>query len=75
MFSGVALSCFTLSGMAVFSGLPRLAHGLLATGRRGGAREIIYLSLHCNHQNDSCIKMDSHINQRLVQPVGKPVLA
>ena len=22
-------------------------------------REIIYLSLHCHHQNDSCIKMDS----------------
>ena len=28
-------------------------------------REIIYLSLHCRHQNDSCIKMgsdDSHFN-------------
>ena len=24
-----------------------------------GEREIIYLSLHCHHQNDSCIKMDS----------------
>ena len=24
-----------------------------------GKREIIYLSLHCNHQNDSCIKMGS----------------
>ena len=23
----------------------------------GGGREIIYLSLHCHHQNDSCIKM------------------
>ena len=22
-----------------------------------GKREIIYLSLHCHHQNDSCIKM------------------
>ena len=22
-------------------------------------REIIYLSLHCHHQNDSCIKMGS----------------
>ena len=22
-----------------------------------GEREIIYLSLHCHHQNDSCIKM------------------
>ena len=26
---------------------------------RWGEREIIYLSLHCHHQNDSCIKMDS----------------
>ena len=28
-----------------------------------GKREIMYLSLHCHHQNDSCIKMgsdDSH---------------
>ena len=25
----------------------------------GGKREIIYLSPHCHHQNDSCIKMDS----------------
>ena len=24
-----------------------------------GKREIIYLSLHCHHQNDSCIKMGS----------------
>ena len=23
---------------------------------RWGEREIIYLSLHCHHQNDSCIK-------------------
>ena len=31
----------------------------------GGKREIIYLPLHCHHQNDSCIKMgsgDSHFN-------------
>ena len=31
----------------------------------GGGREIIYLALHCHHQNDSCIKMgsdDSHFN-------------
>ena len=28
-------------------------------GGGGGKREIIYLSLHCHHQNDSCIKMDS----------------
>ena len=31
----------------------------------GGEREIIYLSLHCHHQNDSCMKMgsdESHFN-------------
>ena len=31
----------------------------------GGAREIMYLSPHCHHQNDSCIKMgsgESHFN-------------
>ena len=28
----------------------------------GGGREIIYLSLHCHHQNDSCIKMGSDEN-------------
>ena len=27
---------------------------------RLGAREIIYLSLHCHHQNDFCIKVGSH---------------
>ena len=27
--------------------------------RRWWKREIIYLSLHCHHQNDSCIKMGS----------------
>ena len=35
----------------------------------GGKREIIYLSLHCHHQNDSCIKMDSaesHFNVSLI---------
>ena len=34
----------------------------------GGGREIIYLSLHCHHQNDFCIKMgsdESHINVSL----------
>ena len=32
---------------------------------RWGEKEIIYLSLHCHHQNDSCIKMgsdESHFN-------------
>ena len=32
---------------------------------RWGKREIIYLSLHCYHQNDSCITMgsdESHFN-------------
>ena len=32
---------------------------------RWGQREIIYLSLHCHHQNDFCIKMgsdESHFN-------------
>ena len=31
----------------------------------GGGGEIIYLSLHCHHQNDSCMKMgsdESHFN-------------
>ena len=27
-----------------------------------GEKEIIYLSLHCHHQNDSCIKMDSNVS-------------
>ena len=34
-----------------------------------GKREIIYLSLHCRHQNDSCIKMgndESHFNVSLI---------
>ena len=32
---------------------------------RLGEREIIYLSLHCHHQNDSCIKVgtdESHFH-------------
>ena len=40
---------------------------LIRVGEKGGKgyeggeeREIIYLSLHCHHQNDSCIKMCSH---------------
>ena len=28
----------------------------------GGRGNIIYLSLHCHHQNDSCIKMGSDEN-------------
>ena len=34
-----------------------------------GEREIIYLSLHCHHQNDSCIKMgsdESHFKVALI---------
>ena len=34
-----------------------------------GKREITYLSLHCHHQNDSCIKMgsdESHFNVSLI---------
>ena len=36
---------------------------------RWGERETIYLSLHCHHQNDSCIKMgsdESHFNVSLI---------
>ena len=36
---------------------------------RWGKREIIYLSLHCHHQNDFCIKVgsdESHFNVSLV---------
>ena len=35
---------------------------------RWGKGEIIYLSLHCHHQNESCIKMgsdESHFNVSL----------
>ena len=35
----------------------------------GGKREIIYLSIHCHHRNDSCIKMgsdESHFNLSLI---------
>ena len=44
---------------------------LIRDGEKGrgdmevGEREIIYLSLHCHHQNDICIKMgsdESHFN-------------
>ena len=44
--------------------------GLLGTGEwRWRKRKIIYPSLHCHHQNDSCIKMgsdESHFNISLV---------
>ena len=35
----------------------------------GGKRESIYLSLHCHHQNDCCIKVgsdESHFNVSLI---------
>ena len=38
-------------------------------GTEGGKREIIYLSLRCHHQNDSCITMSidkSHFNVSLI---------
>ena len=37
--------------------------------RRWGEKEIIYLSLHCHHQNDSCIKTgsdESHFKVSLI---------
>ena len=49
---------------------------LIRDGEKGGKgvwrwekREIIYLSLHCHHQNDSCIKMgsdESHFNLSII---------
>ena len=33
--------------------------GFIRDGERGEKREIIYRSLHCHHQNDSCIKVGS----------------
>ena len=38
---------------------PGLSHTSSALLWRWGEREIIYLSLHCHHHNDSCMKMDS----------------
>ena len=32
-------------------------------GMEVGEREIIYLSLHCHHQNDFCIKVGSDENR------------
>ena len=34
----------------------------MEVGGGGVGKEIIYLSLHCHHQNDSCIKMGSDEN-------------
>ena len=39
--------------------------GGMGYGGGGRGTEIIYLSLHCHHQNDTCIKMgrdESHFN-------------
>ena len=52
-------------------------HKLVRDGEKGGrgyggggrGREITYLSLHCHHQNDSCIKMgsdESHFSVSLI---------
>ena len=49
-------------------------HKLLGTRRRGGGgggggEKEIYISLHCHHQNNSCIKMggdESHVNVSLI---------
>ena len=38
---------------------------------RWGEREIVYLSLHCQHQNDSCIKMGSDENRFNVSLIVK----
>ena len=49
-------------------------YSLLGMGRRGegvlevGGKGVLYLSLHCHRQNDSCIKMgseESHFNVSL----------
>ena len=33
---------------------------MVLNGEKGRKGEIIYLSLHCHHQNDSCIKIGSY---------------
>ena len=43
--------------------------GVEGGGWRWGEREIIYLSLHCHHQDDFCIKVgsdESHFNVSLI---------
>ena len=44
-------------------GAEKVGKGVL----RWGEREIIYLLLHCHHQNDSCIKMDSDESHLMFQ--------
>ena len=48
-----------------------------------GEREMIYLSLHCHHQNDSCIKMGSNeshfkvsliVRDKVTRHVHRPLL-
>ena len=42
-----------------------LGRGEGGEGMERGKREIMYLSLHCHHQNDPCIKIgsdESHFN-------------
>ena len=42
---------------------------LIRDGKKWGRRDIIYLSLHCHHQNDSCINMgsdESHFKVSLI---------
>ena len=41
----------------------------MGCGGGGGGVEIIYLSLHCHHQNDLCVKVgsvESHFNVSLI---------
>ena len=54
-----------------FAGLSTEAIRLVRDGEKGGkgygggGRETVYLSLHCHHQNDFCIKVgsnESHFN-------------
>ena len=38
-------------------------------------KEIIYLSLHCHHQNDSCIKMSSDESRFNVSLIVRDIVA
>jgi len=45
-----------------------MGEGVMEVGG-GGRRRLLYLSLHCHHQYDSCIKMgsdESHFNVSLI---------